>query len=444
MTDVSSLPLPPGSRGLPLVGETLRFLSDGVNFVESRVERLGPVFRSHILGRHAAFICGPDATELFMDDARVMRAGAMPGNVERLFAGHVLTVLDGEEHRERKSFVMAAMTPDALASYVPGIRRLARALLDRLASAGPTALVPELKKLSIGTIAEVMFGISSGPIYEQLAADYQLIIDGLVAVPVPLPGTAYSKAKKALTRTLATFAKLIAEHKARPSDDGLARILAATSAKDGKPLADDVVASEVHHVVIAGFILWTWYVAATRHLAERPALVAMLRREVDGLPASYGPAELLALHGLSRGVMEIQRLTPVLPMVFGRAKTDFAYKGHRIPAGWMVLWAWHSTHIRPEVYAKPKEFDPGRFDAGRAEHKAHPCAFSPQGAGDPTVTHKCAGHELAPLILRVFLVELLRGFDVALAPGQDLSADPARLPPEPRSGLVATVTRRAV
>lgn len=442
MADLASLPLPPGSSGLPLVGETMRFLGNGIDFVESRVQRLGPVFRTHLLGRPAAFICGPDATELFQDDTRIMREGAMPGNVQTLFAGHVLTGLDGIEHRERKHYVMAAMTPEAMAAYLPGIRRLARALLERLAAAGPTALVPELKRLSIATIAEVMFGLSSGPVYEQLAKDYALIIQGMTALPLPFPGTAFTRAKKALRRTLATFRTLIAEHHAKPGADGLSRILAARSPIDGKPLDDDLVAREVHHVVIAGFIVWCWYVGAVRHLAEHPGLREGLRREAASLPDDYGPSALQALPGLSRGVMETQRLTPILPLVFGRAKTDFEFKGHRIPRGWMVLWAWHSTHMRPEVWQRPGAFDPGRFDAGRAEQHGHRCAFAPQGSGEADKTHKCAGHELAPMMLRVLLVELLRGYDVTLAEGQDLSNDPAVLPPEPRSGLVVTIKRR--
>ncbi len=65
----------------------------------------------------------------------------------------------------------------------------------------------------------------------------------------------------------------------------------------------------------------------------------------------------------------------------------------------------------------------------------------PNGAGPPT-RHKCAGFEYAPLFLQVSLAELYGGYDVALARPQDLELDWSRVPPEPKDGLRARVTRR--
>jgi len=61
MSDAQSLPLPPGEDGLPLLGQTLAFLKDPFGFVEDRVGRYGPVFRTRLLGRRTAVVTGPDA-----------------------------------------------------------------------------------------------------------------------------------------------------------------------------------------------------------------------------------------------------------------------------------------------------------------------------------------------------------------------------------------------
>lgn len=44
-----TLPIPPGTLGLPLIGETLSFLRDA-DFVKKRQEKYGSVFKTNILG----------------------------------------------------------------------------------------------------------------------------------------------------------------------------------------------------------------------------------------------------------------------------------------------------------------------------------------------------------------------------------------------------------
>jgi cytochrome P450 len=164
---------------------------------------------------------------------------------------------------------------------------------------------------------------------------------------------------------------------------------------------------------------------------------------VAGLPP--GPLTLEALMGapyLRQVSMEIRRLSPVVHVFFGKARTTFEFAGHTIPEGWMVLWGIRSSHLRPEIYPEPTKFDPQRFGPGRHEQDRHPHAFVPNGAGDAHQNHKCAGYEFAPLMLQLFLVELLRGgYRWTLAPGQDLSLDFAKVPPEPRDGLRVRLTR---
>ncbi len=50
----TSNPLPPGTSGLPLLGETLPFMKDMFGFIRARTQRHRPVFRSKILGTPTA------------------------------------------------------------------------------------------------------------------------------------------------------------------------------------------------------------------------------------------------------------------------------------------------------------------------------------------------------------------------------------------------------
>jgi hypothetical protein len=116
--------LPPGTGGLPLVGETLAFASNPFAFVSQRRARFGDVFRTHILGKPTVFMAGPKHTAVWLDPAKVQREGAMPANLLALFGGDadIVPLLDGEAHARRKQSLLAAFTPEAIASYLPGLQ----------------------------------------------------------------------------------------------------------------------------------------------------------------------------------------------------------------------------------------------------------------------------------------------------------------------------------
>ena len=435
-------PLPPGETGLPLLGETLTLLKNGFAFVEAGARKHGPIFKTNVFFRPTAVITGPNASGLFIDASRVQRSGAMPAHIQTLFAGRSLPLLDGDEHRDRKRFVNAAFTRDALASYLPVMQRLVGGAIGRW-SIGEVRLFDEFRRLSIETIAATMLGLSSGPTLDAVLSDYGLVGGGFASLPIPLPGTAYTKAKQALERILAVFETCIREHQAAPKNDGLSRILAART-EDGRGISIEDAKRELHHIVVAGFIVWAWFVGAILELSKRPDLRDRLIAEIRA-NSPKGPLTLETLgkmHELQAISMEIRRLSPVVYVFFGKARETFEFEGYRVPKGWAVLWGHRSSHIRPEIYSDPEQFDPARFSPARAEHQRHEYAYVPNGAG-PATGHKCAGYEFAPVFLQVFLIELYRNYDVALAKPQDLDLDWSRVPPEPKDGLRAAVKRRA-
>jgi cytochrome P450 len=438
----SVAPPPPGRSGLPYLGELTSVVKDAFGFVEERTRRLGPVFRTKIMGRPTAVIVGPEAAGRFIDESQIQRAGGMLPHVQTLFGGNALPALDGEEHRERKAFVMAAFTREALAAYLPEIQRLVDGAFASWAGAGEVAWLGGFKRLALDTICSTIMGLPPGPALDAVARDYEIILAGFASLPIPLPGTAYTRAKQALDRILAVFERNVREHLATPRADGLGRILEARSARDGRQIGVDEVKRELHHIVVAGLIVWGWFVAAVLELDRRPDVRERLRAEIATLPA--GPLTPRGLAGcayLRQVSMEIRRLAPVVPVFFGKAREPFELGGFRVPRGWGVIWGIRSSHLRAEIYPDPERFDPERFSAARHENERHEHAFVPNGAGDAHRTHKCAGYEYAPLFLDVFLVELVRGYEWTFTPGQDLSLDTSKIPPGPRDGLRVRLER---
>jgi cytochrome P450 len=440
----AELPLPPGRSGLPLLGELPVMLRDAYGFVEERARQHGPIFRTRILGRPAAVITGADANGKFIDEADIQRADAMPPHVEALFGGRgVLPLLDGEAHRARKRVIMAAFSEEAITGYLPQLHRLVRDTLSSWADAGEVIRWPApLRRLAVQAICTTVIGLPAGPVIDGVIDDYQRVLAGFAALPFPWPWSHYRRARRALARILRVFEGAIRDHFTRQLHDGLARILAARGEGGDATLGVDLLRRELHHLVIAGLIVWAWLMSAAVELDAAPALRERLRAEVAGIPTGPLTLERLAALPLLRQVtMEVRRLTPVVQMFFGRARRTFAFAGHRVPEGWMVLWGIRSSHIRPELYPDPLRFDPERFAEPRAEDRRHPHAFAPNGTGDP-LGHKCAGYQFAPCVLDLFLIELLRGYDWSFPAGNSRQLDYSRVPPEPPGGLAVRITRR--
>jgi cytochrome P450 len=433
--------LPPGSSGLPLVGETLPFLSDMFGFIRARTERHGPVFRSNILGTPTAFISGPEVCEQWLDENKIQRAGSFPPPIQQLFAGPgILPLMDGAEHRQRKELLMAAFGLEALAGYLPGLQRTIESALARWAAGGEQPLLPELKLLAIEGICGNVLGMDPGPELSRLVADYGVLMKGFTGLPLNLPGMPFHAALKARDRILAQFAEQVRRHQAGGTGDGLSRVLAARTA-DGAAMAPEDATKEMHHVVLAGVIVFAELGALILELSRHPGVREKLVAEVKaGAPSrAVTPAHLRQMPYLDQVVMEVKRTCHNVPVSFGRARVPIRIGDATIPAGWSVAFA-VGAHNMNTIFTEPAKFDPDRFSAARAEQNRHPYAFAPQGAGSVLAGHKCAGYDYSTVFMQLFAVLLARGYTWDVPP-QDLSMNRALIPPEFKSGLRVTLRK---
>jgi cytochrome P450 len=429
---MSSKPLPPGKAGLPLLGETLAFAKNPFRFIDERLAKHGRIFRTSVLGRNTAVIAGPEAVGQFIDSNLVVRDKSMPPHVQELFGGRSLPLLDGEVHRSRKSIVNQAFTRAAVSAYIPQIQASVERAFAGWSGAGEIRWLDEMKRLSIEVICSTIIGMQAGAEMDQLRRDYDLLTNGFATLPINLPGTTYNKALKARDRILATLHAKVRERRAAPSSDGLSRILANAGA-----LGDDEVVLELHHIVIAGFIVFAELGATVMQLTAHPDVRAKLAVEVATAPQEITLESLMGMPYLLQVVNEVKRLCPIIPAVFGIAKTPFELDGVAVPAGWMLMWSITPSHVAHGVYDNPQTFDPDRLSPARAEDQRHEHAFVPQGAG-PVTGHRCPGLDYATYFMEVFAIVLLRASTWQLPP-QSFEMDYSKTPPVPKDGLRAVV-----
>ncbi len=433
---------PPGSNGLPLLGETLAFANNPFAFIHQRHARHGDVFRTSILGSPTVFFVGPKLAETYLDPTNIQREGAMPANIMALFGGNpdIVPLLDGEAHAQRKQSLLAAFSREAVAGYLPEIQSRIETLLAKWLANGEGPVTADLKTLAIESLSGAIFDLQPGEELTRLLADNAILGKAFVALPINMPGTAYTKGLQARDRILVLLEEIARRHIDSPpaKPDGLSRILAA--AKDaGAPLDSKTAAREMHHFLLAGLIVYAELTATLRALYEHPEVRERLRAEVlaNAPSGPIGPAQLRAMPYLMQVVDEVKRTCPNVPMSFGRAKRDIDVAGYTVPQGALVMMAIYESNLDP-IFTAPDTFDPERFSPERDEKKRAPDAFMPQGAGALTF-HKCAGYDFATVMMQLFAALALRTATWDL-PEQDLSLKWV-VPPEHKSGLVVRWSR---
>ena len=125
--------------------------------------------------------------------------------------------------------------------------------------------------------------------------------------------------------------------------------------------------------------------------------------------------------------------------VMRAAARDFTFAGHAVREGDPVIVATSVSHFLPSLWQRPSEFDVGRFEEGRSEHRK-PGAYAPYGLGP----HTCLGAGLAEVQLVLLVASLLHEVELRLdPPGYVLRTVMAPGPtPDARFGM-AVVRRRA-
>ena len=432
-------PPPPGSLGLPFLGETVKFLGDPYVFTMSRTNQHGNVWKTRILGDTVVFFAGPEAFSRFADPDNFARQGASPKAFQNLLHSDAVIFLDDDRHELRKHLLMSAFTDEALDSYLPGVFRVFQRFADGWSGRGEHEVASELPQVGFD-IADHLFAATDPDTSDrEHADDLAVFLEGALAPPVDLPFTAYGKAVRARDRLRAHIAARIAE----VGDERAGTILGAVmSARGpaGEQLTPEELEIELFHFYFAGHAGLTaalaWLLVV---IGERPELAERIRHEADAALGDGAPtlAEIREL-SLARSVSrEVLRAFPIVPFtLFGVAKRDLEVDGYRIEAGWKGAGAIWATLQDGSTFA-----DPGTFRADRLDDErfgALPAnAYPAQGAG----AHRCAGEALVQLLLPAFLGWFTRHYDWEY-PAQDASPAGQGVGPLPRSGVRGTVTPR--
>ncbi|GBG69640.1 hypothetical protein CBR_g4469 [Chara braunii] len=203
------------------------------------------------------------------------------------------------------------------------------------------------------------------------------------------------------------------------SDPSVLRFLLQSREEvSSQQLRDDLLSMLVAgHETTGSVLTWTVYL-----LVKNPAAMAKVKEELDNVLAGRRKPTLedtKSLKYLIRCINESMRLYPHPPILIRRAnEPDVLPGGYRVGAGQDIMISVYNIHHSPQVWDKPEEFIPERFDLdGPVPNETNTDFRYIPFSGGP---RKCVGDQFAMLEVIVSLAIIFQNFDFELVPNQTI------------------------
>lgn len=438
--DVTTLPLPPGDMGRPLIGETIAFAQDPARFVAERRARYGDIFRTNLIGAKTIILTDADALAwIFAGEGKYLQ-NKWNGSTRRLLGEECTAMLVGAEHARRRALLMPHFRHSAMRAFAPEIQAISTRHFEQWVASGAITVLTAMQTLVFEIIVTLLLGDGADVDIPYLSKLFRAWTAGIATLPINLPFTTYHRALQAKERLLAAIDAIVRARRAAPEQprDILGALLTVRD-EDGHPLSHTAVVHELHNQLFAGHdTTVTVMTNLMLQLAQHPAVLAQARAEVKAA-ASADSLDLEALKQLAYMNAVLHESMRYLAPVSGTFRImlrDMAYKGYRIPQGWTVRLEIAGTHTHDQIWSAPFDFDPARWLPPRQEQDNRQHSFIPFGGGP----RLCLGANFAWAEMRVMLALLLRAYVWELTPGQDLRYMMVPFP-RPKSGLQLTFGR---
>eukprot|EP00746_Dinoflagellata_sp_MGD_P007864 gnl/MRDRNA2_/MRDRNA2_115652_c0_seq1.p1 gnl/MRDRNA2_/MRDRNA2_115652_c0~~gnl/MRDRNA2_/MRDRNA2_115652_c0_seq1.p1 ORF type:complete len:482 (-),score=77.49 gnl/MRDRNA2_/MRDRNA2_115652_c0_seq1:26-1471(-) len=415
--------LPPGSLGLPLLGE-LAYFKDPSKFVSMRLKQYGGTFKTRTFFKNTVMLAPTEANaKLFFSKKEL----GWPDHWRTCIGEASLPMINDPVHKRIRTLNGRAFTDAMLDSYLPVVQQLTEKHLRVWASSSQDLggasqdFYMHVKKYTFDLAQSVILGVQI-PLerLDPLMKVFDTVISGLMSLPINLPGFHWRKVLKARAELVQEFQKVIdARREQLKSGEKPTSMLDSMIVADGINsdvelqdfcLAMTFAGHDTTNCTMQDVLYW---------IKKVPGLEKELREEVysawDGV-STITRSHLKSIPKCWAFMQEIWRLNPPVGGVLRTLHEDTVVDGYDIPRGWVL--SINLSSISNKV-PDPEEFRISRYldqKGGFIDKTTDTANYGIFGGG----SRMCIGYKFAKDETLIFLLHLLKFYDWTITSAKNI------------------------
>ncbi|KAJ4842249.1 hypothetical protein Tsubulata_028701 [Turnera subulata] len=428
--------LPPGSLGLPLIGETLQFIIPSRSldlhpFIKNRMQKYGPIFKTSLVGRPIIVSTDPEVNKYVLTHEGKLVEMWYLDSFAKIFKqeGENRVTSIGKIHSYVRSITLNHFGVDSLRqSLLPKVEDLIHTHLIKWSSQGPVDVKHVVGVMLFNFTAKQIFGYDAETTSkEKLTENYTKMLDSLFSFPINIPGTTFHKCMQFQAEMLKILKDTLMKRLSNPEKkrgDFLDQAIDDMNSEEF--LTVDFITKLMFGILFGSFESISITLTLTfKFLSEYPQVVEELRAENEAIrkrrknpdsPLTW--EEYRSMEFTHMVVKETLRIQNGAPGLFRKALKDFEVKGYFVPAGWALMLVTPVVHLNPEIFKDPFTFNPWRWK--ELDQVTVSKNFMGFGGG----TRHCAGAEYSKMVLATFLHVLVTNYNFTKVKGGNVSRAP--------------------
>lgn len=408
-------------------GATLRLLRDPYAFMTTARERYGDIFMLRLGLTRVAVLSHPEHIGYVLQrNARNYPKKGVMWDGLRSLLGNGLIVSEGPHWLRQRRMMQPHFSARRLAAITDCMSEAIGEVIERWVDRvdGPVDVTRLCPEMTMAVIVRAVFGTDIDPadvraVGDALSYALEFLLRGMAlsALPDWVPAPGRRRYQGCLSTIDDVVYRMIERRRGQPpGDDLLSMLVALRDEETDAAMTDEELHDEVVNLFLAGYETTATGMAWALHvLAEQPAIAERVRAEVLSVTDGEAPrsAHVERLTYTGQVVKETFRRYPPAWQIMRTAEEDDVIAGVRIPAGTQVMLSFCGSHLHPQYWPSPFDFDPDRFDEAAARDRPRH-AWMPFGTGQ----RMCIGKALSLIESTLILAHLIPRFTLETVPAR--------------------------